>query len=127
MTHPACADWLLPDESTADYEAWQDGRCGFCGNRREDFPALMAKRVKYVTDHDHATGYVRGLLCHICNAKEGGAGQGDKAWTAWRAGVNPCGLLGVVEEYVGWGANLERYKRASEPNMDEMNAAVRLL
>ena len=125
MNRPACADWPLPDEPI-DYETWQDGRCGFCGQRRDDFPPIMAARVKYVTDHDHATGYVRGLLCHICNTREG-ASRTAEGWAEWRAGINPCGLLGVVEEYVGWGAALQAYERATVSSWDDLNAAIRLL
>lgn len=53
----------------SDYErmyAEQSGRCKICGG--EGF--VMNKdrhRVKLVVDHCHATGKVRGLLCHNCN------------------------------------------------------------
>lgn len=40
-------------------EALQDGRCAICGNRQA--------RQALATDHDHATGLVRGLLCDRCN------------------------------------------------------------
>ena len=46
--------------SLADYERLyqnQRGRCAICGKRH---PQLLV-------DHDHARGYVRGLLCHSCN------------------------------------------------------------
>lgn len=45
-----------------DYDqllAQQDGVCAICGN-------LPGKQVLEI-DHDHATGLVRGLLCHKCN------------------------------------------------------------
>lgn len=40
--------------------ARQDGRCAMC---REE--CATGKRL--AVDHDHATGAVRGLLCHACN------------------------------------------------------------
>lgn len=36
----------------------QDGRCAICGTSKE----------KLVVDHNHQTGKVRKLLCHLCNA-----------------------------------------------------------
>ena len=39
--------------------AAQDGRCGLCGQ--------PTPYDKIVTDHDHNTGKVRGLLCQRCN------------------------------------------------------------
>lgn len=40
----------------------QGGKCGIC-NRR-----LYSKRYKaFCVDHCHATGEIRGLLCHNCN------------------------------------------------------------
>lgn len=41
--------------------AEQDGRCALC-----QWQPSSADRV-LVVDHDHATGRVRGLLCHDCN------------------------------------------------------------
>ena len=44
----------------------QNGKCAICGG--EGF--VMNKdrhKAKLVVDHDHATGKVRGLLCHNCN------------------------------------------------------------
>ncbi len=38
----------------------QDGICAICGNRNK---ADMALAV----DHDHETGFIRGLLCQNCN------------------------------------------------------------
>jgi hypothetical protein len=43
----------------------QDGCCAIC---KLPESRLKAGRVKRLTiDHDHATGHVRGLLCHLCN------------------------------------------------------------
>jgi recombination endonuclease VII len=44
-----------------DYAAMlerQDGQCAICGTADE----------KLVVDHNHTTGRVRSLLCHLCNA-----------------------------------------------------------
>lgn len=46
----------------ADYYrmlAGQDGRCALCPS--------TPKTRRFSVDHDHATGAVRGLLCHRCN------------------------------------------------------------
>ena len=69
---PACWSWELPairmvvGEHNAESAAWetlgrwQDGRCAICG-RRNDY---------LVRDHDHETGFVRGLLDDRCNGRE---------------------------------------------------------
>ncbi len=41
--------------------ARQGGRCAICGTAAE----------KLVVDHNHKTGKVRELLCHLCNAMIG--------------------------------------------------------
>ncbi|HLJ81904.1 MAG TPA: endonuclease VII domain-containing protein [Ktedonobacterales bacterium] len=41
--------------------AAQEGWCAICGTAEE----------KLVVDHNHATGRVRSLLCHLCNAMIG--------------------------------------------------------
>lgn len=55
----------------ADYDALralQDGRCAVC-----------AAEKTLVVDHDHATGKVRGLLCHGCNVGIGLLGDSASA------------------------------------------------
>lgn len=43
----------------------QDGRCAIC---LKDQPGHHGR---FVVDHDHLTGVVRGLLCHECNVGVG--------------------------------------------------------
>jgi hypothetical protein len=67
---PACWSWTLPENlaprdsdpdvaGLAAIEEWQAGRCGICSSE-----GIL------VTDHDHATGLIRGLLCQRCNTAE---------------------------------------------------------
>lgn len=52
--------------------AAQDGKCGICGGP----PVGRVKNgnaKRFDVDHDHATGKVRGLLCHPCNVLLGQA------------------------------------------------------
>lgn len=63
---------VLRGITSADYEAMlerQGGKCAICrgaGDQRIDV------RRRLFLDHDHATGYARGLLCPRCNT---GLGQ----------------------------------------------------
>jgi len=50
---------LKPGQYEAIYEA-QDGCCYICTR-------AVGKAKKLSVDHDHKTGYVRGLLCTTCN------------------------------------------------------------
>ena len=49
----------ITDDEYARLLAAQDGHCALCENR--------PKSRRLHVDHDHATGAVRGLLCHRCN------------------------------------------------------------
>ena len=80
---PAC--WSWPPPSEPDIAAWQDGRCAVCG-----------RRDPLVTDHNHRTAMIRGLMCRSCNALEG-AGLGG-VFTKYR-GRNPATICGVRERY----------------------------
>lgn len=40
----------------------QDGKCAICGK-----PEALAAKGTFHIDHDHETGFVRGLLCSACN------------------------------------------------------------
>jgi hypothetical protein len=46
--------------------AFQDGKCAICG--RAPKPGK-----RHAVDHDHKTGFVRGLLCFMCNRRVLGA------------------------------------------------------
>lgn len=49
----------ITDEGYAALLQAQNGHCAIC-------PSTPKTRRLHV-DHDHATGFVRGLLCHRCN------------------------------------------------------------
>lgn len=49
----------VSDEQYATMLEWQGGGCKLCQS--------TPKTRRLHVDHDHATGEVRGLLCHRCN------------------------------------------------------------
>lgn len=48
-----------------DLRQAQSGLCAICGG--EGFVMASHHKMKLVVDHCHASGRVRGLLCHNCN------------------------------------------------------------
>jgi hypothetical protein len=68
----AQADAYLKREygmSLVDYRDMLAGQGGCCDVCFSDSPG--SGRRQFCVDHDHATGRVRGLLCHACNAALG--------------------------------------------------------
>jgi hypothetical protein len=104
QAEPACWSWPAPAAGTGNgmdtllpgtdewefLASWQDGRCAICGSS----PKTL------VTDHDHLTGLVRGLLCYSCNAVEGHAGEGSKGMIASYRRRHPAIILGLTVPYV---------------------------
>ena len=93
---PACWRWEVPDSPAprdpdpdvaglAMIEEWQAGRCGICSSQR-----------RLVTDHDHSTGLIRGLLCYRCNIAE--AFQTVGPYRRYRERP-PAAILGVQARY----------------------------
>lgn len=80
----------ITDDDYARLLAAQGGCCAICGN--------PPRTRRLHTDHDHATGRVRGLLCYRCN--RGLPTYATGAWlrAAWRY-VDPDGYkraLGLI-------------------------------
>lgn len=59
------AKYGITIEQYQEMRVRQDGRCAICGMEAGE------KGEKLVVDHNHQTGQVRGLLCHLCNAMIG--------------------------------------------------------
>jgi hypothetical protein len=98
---PECWKWPVPDlshlhgkeplavEKKAEktLKKWQAGRCAMCGN----IESLL-------TDHDHKTGLIRGLLCRSCNITEGVQHGADMPLERYR-NRSPAMILGITVRY----------------------------
>lgn len=85
-------DSTVPFDDDAKLSTWQDGRCAVCEEAR----------LELVTDHDHATGLVRGLLCRSCNTREAFShtpGEGRDVYIAYRKRP-PTAILGLTIRYL---------------------------
>lgn len=60
---------LTPEEYALLWQA-QGGRCKICGRKLKLETAAGAPRTPPL-DHDHATGFIRGILCLRCNNRLG--------------------------------------------------------
>jgi len=61
----------LSEEQYRDLLNWSDGRCYICDELPEE--------INHAIDHDHLTGFVRGLLCRRCNTFLGLVGDSPEA------------------------------------------------
>jgi hypothetical protein len=85
---------------------WHKGRCAICGRRRDDNRFL-------VTDHDHETELIRGLLCRSCNTLEGGGDSRENEFTRYRERP-PAVICGVRLVYIDpWGGSRIFVRRPS--------------
>lgn len=57
----------VTDEQYAELLAHQDGRCAIQSGDYTCTTRALTRR--YNVDHDHATGAIRGLLCHTHNRR----------------------------------------------------------
>jgi hypothetical protein len=61
----------LSEEDFNLLEKRANGVCELCGNPERVIAYENGNLKGFAIDHDHATGVVRGLLCHNCNLKMG--------------------------------------------------------
>jgi hypothetical protein len=104
---PACWSWPIP--TVADIELYSRslppevssliGRTGLLWILFHDERCAICSqdvRGQGVTDHDHGTGMVRGVLCRSCNTLEG---VSPRALFAKYRSRNPASILGYIQCY----------------------------
>jgi hypothetical protein len=106
VADPACWSWppaKLPRgaDPLEFLIEWHANRCGLCG-RIEERPGR-----RLLKDHDHSTGWVRGLLCGSCNQSEGKdrlgmfKRTGENIYSRYRSRP-PTEILGLRIAHPSW-------------------------
>jgi hypothetical protein len=107
----------LPFDDDTALSLWQAGRCAVC----ED------TGLELVSDHDHTSGLVRGLLCRSCNTREGFSyepGESRNVFVSYRQRP-PTVILGLEIRY--WDPIAKDFApdRRGEPERDPWENAIR--
>jgi hypothetical protein len=103
LDRPSCWDWSVTESDFLSasrartardaYEVlvrWQGALCAICGEIAME-PCL---------DHDHANGFIRGILCGSCNNREGKGGAGNaRAFMLYRK-ISAADILDMKVLYV---------------------------
>lgn len=66
----------------------QDGKCAICGERKKRVGLRRGSRRGLMTDHNHKSGAVRGLLCNRCNGSLGWVEKHQERILAYLGGSN---------------------------------------
>ena len=82
---------ITPEQYYSTLEE-QKNKCAICGKNQED------EKKRFAVDHNHKTGFIRGLLCTYCNSRLMKYIRDDKN----RAKGLAYYLLGAIEDDVGW-------------------------
>lgn len=130
---PVYLDWEVTDEirraaqelDPADFPegkelllAWQGERCALCGRSGETL----------LTDHDHQTALVRGMLCPRCNGAEGRASRWDPpSWAAQYRMTPPASRLGLTVIYHDLFGPVAPEPPLMDPDSEETYNAVQAM